>query len=220
MKFLLLLLIMSSNAWTEEDEYKQCIPPAQPFVEEKIRKSYNFDVGETELKDIVIDQKNYAQREEVKALKRRLMFTKRRDVPPLMEAIKTNFDLMVENTDSHNLIQDFPARGSSALISGSEEGTLMISMNNLSQEDLDFIPPESLKKLGKNVNIHYKYPYDAFEYFVTYDGVEQPIDKAIYKMMDEFEDACILRMKENRRIKEVEKNWDKATGKKGGAGVQ
>lgn len=219
MRTLLLFILLANVAIAAdvEDENKQCIPPGQPFLEEKMRKSYHFDLGETELKDIVSDDKNYALREEVKALKRRLMFTKRREIPPLMEELKVNFDHMIVNTDSHNLITDFPARGSSAQISGTEDGTIMISMNNLSQEELDFIPPESLKKLGKGVNIHYKYPYDSFEYFVTYDGVEQPLSKAMYKMLDEFEDACILRMRKNKDVKEVEKNWGKG---KGGAGVQ
>ena len=213
-------MLLSQITWAQEDEYKQCIPPGQPFLEEKLRKSYQVEAGEYELRDIVSDPKNYALREEVKALKRRLMFTKRRDIPPLMEEIKVNFDHMVVNTDSHNLITDFPSRGSQAQVRGTEDGTLMMGMDNLSQEELDFIPPESLKKLGKGISIHYKYPYDSFEYFVTYDGVEQPLSKAMYKMLDEFEDACILRMRRNREIKEVEKSWGKGSSGKGGAGVQ
>jgi hypothetical protein len=204
MKYFLLLILIGS-AFAKEPTPDQCIPPAKPFVEEKLRNSYNLGLAEQELKDIVKDEKNYALREEVKSLKRRVMFSKRREQAPLISEIQTKFDQMILNVVPEEVIVDFPIRGASSTPYSSEDGDIIMSMNNLPQAELDFIPPETLKKLGKNVNVHYKYPYDTFDYYVTYEGNEVPLDRALQKMLDEFEDACILRMMENKRIKGIEK---------------
>ena len=194
-----------SNAYAAEPTPDQCIPPSKPFVEEKLRSSYNLGLAEQELRDIVKDEKNYSLREDIKTLKRRIMFSKRREIAPLISEIQTKYDQMILNVVPEEVIGDFPIRGALSTPHSSEDGEIIMSMNNLPQAELDFIPPETLKKLGKNVNVHYKYPYDNFDYFVTYEGNEISLDRALQKMLGEFEDACILRMMENKRIKGAEK---------------
>lgn len=184
-----------NHAWAEN--MVACHPPSLPFVEDRIRTTYRFDAGEKELKEIVTDQKNYTLREDVKALKRRLMFAKRREIPDITTELQTKFEQMISNVETEKVIADFPSKGASAVVSSSQEGMIKIDMDNLIQEDLEFIPVETRKKLGKTVSIHYKYPYDSFDYYVNYEGQEQPLTKALHKMLDEFQTACLIQMKDN-----------------------
>lgn len=200
MKLFTLFLFLSFEAVAVKDE-GQCIPPSQPFVEEKLRTTYQFSQGERELKDIVSDGKNQALREEVQSLKRRLMFAKRKDVDLIKSELQVKYEQMLSNSETEKEITNFPTQGASSVVTSSSDGFLKVSMNNLIQNDLDFLPPETLKKLGKNVSIAYKYPYDSFDYFLTFEGQELPMQAALQRVMNEFEDACILRLKENQRIR-------------------
>lgn len=209
MKGLFLLFVITS-AFAQEGR-ESCIPPSQPFIQERIRSSYNFGAGEQELQEIVRDEKNYALREQVKSLKRRMMFVKRREKEPLQDEIKNKFDEMVLNAGTEEVINEFPSKGSSAAVSSDNEA-IIITMHNLPQAELDFIPPETLKKMGRSVSIHYKYPYDNYEYFVSYEGEEIELNRAMGKMLNEFEDACILRKMENARARAIRKKDDKDSG--------
>lgn len=218
MKFLFLLFFVCKsyaissqppgNAYVSSlkpSERALCIPPSLSFFENKLRESYQFNAGEKELLMIVKDQKNYALREDVKSLKRKLMFAKRKDVPLLVSELQAKFDQMINNVDTESVITNFPMEGGSAIVSSSTDGSIMISMKDLNPGSLDFIPSKTLKKLEKNVKIQYKYPYDSFDYFLTFEGEELPIAKAVQKIGEEFETSCIVQQIENGWTRDGEK---------------
>ena len=104
---------------------------------------------------------------------------------------------MAANADTEEVIKDYPFKGASSVVEPTEEGKLQITMDRLTDEGLDFIPPETFKKLDKKVTIQYNYPIDSFDYFLTFDGHKVPMEKAMYKMLTDFEDACALKKIEN-----------------------
>jgi hypothetical protein len=89
-------------------------------------------------------------------------------------------------------------------------------MNSLSKEELKFLTPEVLDKLGPRVRIHYMYPYEKFEYYLTYSGEELPMKKALHKMQDDFEDACALQRVEVRRSRDADER-ERIKTNRGGA---
>lgn len=167
-----------------------CHPPSQAFFEEKLRRSFHFETGEKELKEVVSDPRNYSAREEVKTIKRQMVFANRIQSNTLREKLPPKFESMIDVTNRRGAIRDFPVEGSSANLGSSEDGALEISMENLSKEDLEFLPPTVLNKIGNKVKIKYQYPLDRFDYVVSYDGKDLPMERAFGKIQDDFEYAC------------------------------
>ena len=109
---------------------------------------------------------------------------------------------MIGATRKTNQIENFPVSGANSKLT-SETDSLAIEVSNVSKEDLDVLPPQVLDKLSNKVKIRYMYPYDKFEYVLTYDGREFPMQKALAKMQVDFEDACEDRLRENQHTRDL-----------------
>ena len=220
---------MSSNAFAVEaypgrdfsviNTPVYCHPPSQPFFEQKLRQSFRFSEGETELKEVVRDPRNYNTREEIKGLRRQLAFANRVQRSHIESRIIPKVENMIDVTNRRDPISDFPLNGTSANLSSSEEGHLSIAMENLPKENLDFLPPEIVEKIGNNVKINYHYPLDKFDYVISYDGKDLPMDQAFHKMQDDFESVCLTNALNSRGDRQKRENgFESNTPKKGGAG--
>lgn len=179
----------------------QCQAPGQGFLEAKLKETFQVGQGEAELKEWVGHLKNAALREEVKGLDRRSKFSGRLEREDLLRQKQEKFDLMILNTDRSSELKDFPADGTLSKMMSSN-GTIDIEMSNLTKEGLEVFSPEILAKLSPKVKIKYFYPYDKFEYVVTFENKELPIGKALGKMQQEMEQACELRMFDNKEYRE------------------
>lgn len=165
-----------------------------------------LDAGVQELKEIITEPVNYELRNEIKSSYRRLKYARRREKPPIIEKMTSDFDRMILQADVREDIQDFPEKGLTSKVS-SFEGSMMISMSNFTKkEELKFLPPQISAKIGSAVHIRYFYPIDRFEYILPYEGVNLPLDEAFLKMQDEFEVACIARFNENFDARQGVKN--------------
>jgi len=198
--FFLTLISLTSLAYGQE-----CQAPGQSFLHEKLKESFQTAPAERELKEIVSDQRNFSLREEVKALDRRKMYSTRVQEKYLGEEMHQKFDQMIEATGKTEELADFPTPGAIGRLKGTKD-SLAIELTNLSKEDLGVIPPQVLNKLSNKVKIEYKYPYDKYDYFITYSGIEMPLEKGLNKLQEDFEDACIGRLIENQNTKEL---WEK-----------
>jgi hypothetical protein len=199
LKPLILITILFSTTMAHAQE---CQAPGQSYLHEKLKESFVTGPAEKELKDVVIDQRNYNLREEIKALDRRKMYADRAKSKILGEEIHQKFDQMIETTGKNEEIADFPTPGATGRLVGTKD-SIAIELTNLSKEDLGVIPPEVLKKLSNKVKIEYKYPYDKYDYFITYDGREMPLQKGLNELQEDFEEACVGRLIENQRTKEL-----------------
>lgn len=195
-----------------------CQAPGQGFLEEKLKESWRTVAGENELKEIVRDPKNYALREEVKSLDRRSKNANRIEREELANEANRKFIQMIETTGRADEIRDFPLNGASSAVSSNDE-SISIEMKNLSKEDLDVLPPQVLEKLQPKVKIKYYYPYDKFEYHLTYNDRELPMQKAFNKIQNDFEDACDQRKRENQHSRDMNA-WDRRQRGFGGSSGQ
>ena len=163
----------------------------------RLKESFHGKLGEQELKELMIHPKNYEVGQKIKQLDRRTKFSPQRlDREALQYEAQMNFEQAIQNTGRPNVIDHFPATGTQSKLSTSL-GALTIEMDKLDKEDLDVIPKEILDKLEAKVKINYYYPYDKFEYLVTYAGKEQPMQSALLKVQKEMEDHCERRMIDN-----------------------
>lgn len=236
MKRLLLIsiLIFSSNAMALEaypglnfEEINKpvfCHPPSQPFFEQKLRQSFHFSEGETELKEVVRDPRNYTAREEIKGLRRQIVFANRVQRSFLENQIVPKVENMIDVTNRRDPISDFPLNGTTANLSSSEEGHLSIAMENLPKDNLEFLPPQIREKIGNNVKISYHYPLDKFDYIISYNGKELPMSEAFHKMQDDFESVCLTNALNGRGDRQKRENSFKgnvpSSGGSSGAGAQ
>lgn len=179
-----------------------CQAPGQSFLEEKLKASFATVPAEKELKDIALDPKNYDLREELKSLNRRAKFANRIEIKEIETKTNDKFAQMIGATRKTNEIENFPVSGANSKLSG-ENDSLAIEVNNVSKEDLDVLPAKILDKLSNKVKIRYMYPYDKFEYILTYEGREFPMQKALAKMQVDFEDACEDRLRENQHTRDL-----------------
>lgn len=202
MKPLILLSILSLSGLAYGQE---CQAPGQNFLHEKLKESFQTGPAEKELKEVVSDQRNFVLREEVKALDRRKMYSDRKHTKQLGEEMHQKFDQMIEATGRTEELADFPTPGAIGRLKGTKD-SIAIELTNLSKEDLGVIPPQVLEKLSNKVKIEYKYPYDKYAYFITYSGIEMPLEKGLNKLQEDFEDACIGRLIENQNTKQL---WQK-----------
>ncbi len=183
-----------------------CQAPNMSFLFGKLRDSMSLDAGVQELKEIVTEPVNYELRNEIKSSYRRLLYARRREKPPIIEKMTSDFDRMILQADVREDIQDFPRKGLTSKVS-SFEGSIMISMSNFQKKDeMKFLPPEIAKKIGSSVHIRYFYPIDRFEYTLPYDGANFSLDEAFLRMQDEFEVACVARYNGNIDARRANKN--------------
>ncbi len=196
------LLLIISLTLVETSYGASCQAPGQSFLENKLKESFATDPAEKELKEIALDPKNYALREEVKSLNRRSMFANRLEMKEIEQKTNDKFSQMLGAVRKTNDLPDFPISGASSKLT-SENDSLAIEVNNVSKEQLDVLPPKILDKLSNKVKIRYMYPYDKFEYVLTYDGRELPMQAALGKMQMDFEDACEDRLRENQHAKDL-----------------
>lgn len=192
----------------------QCQAPGQGFLEEKVKETFFINQGEDELKEWVGHSKNATLREEIKKLDSRSKFAGRLLREDLLLQSKGKFDNIILNTERPSEISDFPAHGAQSRLMASQ-GAIDIEMSNLSKEGLDVFAPAILAKLSPKVKVKYFFPYDKFEYLLTYDNKELPMGKALGKMQQEMEEACEIRMIENREYRE----WYEKGRSAGGAGT-
>lgn len=220
MKNLLILFLLGTSSFAlaqkeaypalnfgEVDKGVYCHPPSQPFFEKKLRDSFHLSVGETELKEVMRDARNYQAREEIKGINRQLMSSNRVQRSYLQSQLVPKIESLIDETNRRNPIADFPVNGTASTLSSSEDGHLSLSMENLPKDDLEFLPPQIKEKLGSNVKIKYLYPYDKFDYVISYGGKELPMQKAFYKIQDDFEEACLrnaLTGRSDRKKRETE----------------
>lgn len=175
----------------------ECQAPSQGHLEMRLKESFHGNLGERELKEWMIHPSNYEVRQKIKELDRRTKFSQQRlDREALQYEAQMKFDQAIQNTGRPSVMDHFPAAGTQSKVSASP-GALTIEMDKLDKEDLDVIPKEILDMLEPKVKIHYYYPYDKFEYLVTYAGKEQPIESALLKVQKAMEDHCERRMVDN-----------------------
>jgi hypothetical protein len=199
LKYLFVILSLTTAQLSYGDS---CQAPGQSFLEEKLKASFSTEPAEKELKDIALDPKNYELREEVKNLSRRSRFANRFEIKEIETKTNDKFAQMIGATRKTNEIENFPVSGATSRLT-SETDSLAIEVNNVSKEDLDVLPAKVLEKLSNKVKIRYMYPYDKFEYVLTYDGREFPMQKALAKMQVDFEDACEDRLRENLHTRDL-----------------
>jgi hypothetical protein len=181
--------------------FGQCQPPGQGFLEEKLKETFHVSLGEEELREWVGHRKNASLRDEIKSLDRRSKFSGRLEREDLLVQSKDKFDMMILNTERPSDFDNFPAVGAQSKMMSSN-GAMDIEMSNLSKEGLDVFAPEILAKLSPKVKVKYFYPYDKFQYILTYDNKELPMGKALGKMQQEMEKACEVQMIDNREYRE------------------
>jgi hypothetical protein len=186
-----------------------CLPPGQGFLEGKVKEVFHANLGETELKEWMMHPSNGPIRQELREIDRRHKFAPNRLMrEELMATSRLKFDQAILNNERPSDMDNFPASGTHSKISSSE-GALTLEMSGLSKEELDVLPKEVLTKLDPKIKINYSFPYDKFEYFLTYDGKELPILKALIKVQQDMEKACEQNQFDN---KEYNRWYDKTHG--------
>lgn len=203
MKSLILLSIFSLTTAAYAQFRPKCQAPGGSFIEDRLKEAFATAPAEKELKDVVLDQRNYSLREDIKSINRRKMYADRIKMKELEEETHAKFDQMIDTTGRNEDITDWPQPRAFGRLS-STGSAIAIELNNLSKEDLDVLPKPVLDKLSNKVKIEYKYPYDNYDYFLTYDGREYPMDKAMNKIQKDFEDACEQTLAENQNSKDMQ----------------
>lgn len=194
------ILLCASNAFGQYQP--KCQAPGQGFLEGRIKEVFMTGPGEKELKDVVLDQRNYTLREEIKSINRRKQLADRIKMKELEYETSNRFAQMIEVTGRNEDITDWPSPRAYGRLSTSGNA-IAIELNNLSKEDLDVLPDEVNNKLSNKIKIEYKYPLDSYQYYLTYDGREYPMDKAMLKMQRDFEDACEQRLRDNQHAADL-----------------
>jgi hypothetical protein len=218
MKSLLLALIILPIT---QGLASECQVPSQGHLEMRLKENFHGSAGERELKEWMIHPSNGEVRNNLKELDRRIKFTPQRlDREVLQDETQVKFEQAIMNTGRPSEMDHFPVVGTSSRITGSK-GALTLEMNNLQKDDLDVFPKEILDKIEPKVKINYYYPYDKFEYLMTYDGKEQPMGVALLRVQKDMEANCERRMIENQEYRHWYKESRKIEASTGsGRGVQ
>lgn len=225
MKKLLSLLILSHSLTIAASD---CHPPSQGHLEGVLKDSFYASKGESELREWMNHPNNTEIKKELKALDRRSKFTTRLKREELYAEAQVKFETAILNNERSDEMENFPVVGTRSKISTSQN-TLILEMSNFSKDDLNVIPKEILEKLEPKVKINYYFPYDKFEYLLTYEGKELPMNKALQKVQAEMETLCEMREIENGEYRRwYQKNYggdgngrygaDKGVSGKGAAG--
>ena len=191
-KLLSILFLFHATGASASD----CHPPSQGFLEGVVRESFHATEGENELREWMRHPKNSEIRNEIKALDRRSKFNTRLKREELLAESQIKYETAILNNERPADIEHFPVVGAHSKMTASL-GALTLEMSNLSKDDLSVIPKEILDKLDSKVKINYELPYDKFEYLLTYDGKELPMNKALGKVQEDMEKACELREIDN-----------------------
>ncbi len=182
--------------------FANCQAPGQGFLEERLKSTFHIDRGEAELKEWVMHPKNNQARNEIRSLDRKIKFAQfRLQREDFLKETKIQFEKIIQNNERTDEIENFPAIGSNSKLIP-DEGNLSIEMEQLPKEKLDVLPKEILDKLASKVRVNYKFPYDKFEYILTYSGTELPMKEAFLKIQGEMEEICNLQMKSNHESRE------------------
>jgi hypothetical protein len=179
-----------------------CLAPGQDFLAVKIKEAFHIDKGEQELKEWVQHPKNSQARHELRTLDRRFKFAQfRSQRESILEDSKNKFEEIIENNQRADEIEHFPVQGTQSKLKA-EPGSLSIEMKNLTKDELDFFPKEVLDKLDTKVSVKYFFPYDRFEYDLSYEGKQLPMDQALNKIQGEMEASCAQNMRKNHEDRE------------------
>lgn len=210
--FLCLIPVFSAQAF-------ECQAPGQGFLESRVKEVFQAKLGETELKELMLHPKNTQVRQELKELDRRTKFTAQRmDREKLQTESLVQFEQALQNAERTSEFDHFPVINSVSKMSGSA-GALTIEMNKLPKEELDVLPPEILSKLDSKIKINYYYPYDKYEYFLTYDGKELPMQKALNVVQSDMEKNCEQRIYDNNEYRRWYKDKHQGEAKAASTGV-
>jgi len=197
----ILLLLLSLNPVVSAAS--SCQAPPQGMMETRIRETFFVSHGETELKEWMSHPSNYEIRHKLKELDRRIKFSPQRlQREELIAETQVKFDQAIMNTGRPYMMEHFPAPQAFSKVFASQ-GSLSLEMRNFEKESLDFLSPEVLKKLEGKVRLNYHFPYDKFDYFLTYNGKELPMQDALLLVQKDMEAACEIRMIENDSYR----NW-------------
>lgn len=191
-----------------------CQAPGQGFLEARIKETFHASLAQSELKEWMSHPSNSEVRRNLKSLDQRIKFSPQRSTrEKLLAESQLQFEQAIVNTGAPSVIKNFPAPSTeSSMIS--EEGALSIEMSKLSKEELDFLPKPIADKLEPKIKINFFFPYDKFEYFLTYDGKELPMEKALLKVQKDMEDQCERRVIQNGE----DRRWYQKNHGGGGAG--
>src|SRR4051812_34623441 len=86
----------------------KCQAPGHGFLEGRIKEAFNLAPAEKELKDVVVDARNYSLREDVKSLNRRKMYADRIAMKDLESETHSKFDQMIDTAGRNEDITDWP----------------------------------------------------------------------------------------------------------------
>jgi hypothetical protein len=179
-----------------------CLAPSTVFIEGQLREALQLSLAEAELKEIVSDPRVMEQRTGIQALHRRTYFSGRRERPLLERDLARSFQEILDLTGRGETIENFPMAGARGQVRSADNGTLMIALENLPSPEVGFLPEQVKAKLGRTAKIHYRYPLDRFDYVISYGGEELALPRALQRLQDDFEDACVRRSLENEDERE------------------
>ena len=178
----------------------QCAAPTMNYLLDKLKVSFQATDGEQLLKEIVTGPENYASREELKSLYRQLHTSRILLRQSLKDKMAAEFEKIIDGAKLREGIPDFPTKGQKASLL-SNENSLVLKINSLDTETISFLPEETISKISPWIMIRYYYPIDKFEYVVTFNNEELPLQKAMTRIQSEFESACYNRFWENVSIR-------------------
>ncbi len=194
MKSFLGILLFFKSALLSASE---CQAPGQGFMQIRLKETFHTTLAETELREWMTHPKNQEVRQTLKALDQKIKFSPQRlHREELLDDSQLNFELAVQNTGRPSLMDNFPKDGARSVVSGTK-GSLSIEMSKLKKEELDFMPKSVLDKLEPKVKVNYFFPYDKFEYHLTYDGKELPMEAALIQVQKDMEVVCEHRRMDN-----------------------
>lgn len=192
-RLFLTIFILKATAALASD----CQAPGQGFLDIRIKETFHASLAQSELKEWMSHPSNSEVRRNLKSIDQRIKFSPQRSTrEKLLAESQLQFEQAITNTGNPSLIKNFPAPSTESRVM-SEQGALSIEMSRLSKEELDFLPKLVEDKLEPKIKIHYFFPYDKFEYFLTYDGRELPMEKALLKVQKDMEDNCERRVIQN-----------------------
>jgi hypothetical protein len=184
-----------------------CLAPSQNHLERILDESFKIEKGKRELREWMLHPSNGQLREDIKEIDRAKKYAFRPKEEALLDESQKKFEQVIVNNERPALIENFPEKGASSEVTASK-GALTIEMSSLSKYDLSVIPKEVLNNLDPKIKINYVYPYDKYEYFLTYKNRELPMRKALNELQEDYEDACLMKdaIQDRTRIKNQQIN--------------
>jgi hypothetical protein len=193
---------------TKVNRLVYCHPPNHSVFEAKLRQWFHLEDLERELKEVVQEPENYEQREKISSLHRGLYFATRIKEKEIKDQLRTEFEVMAVKSRPEP-IEELPVKGSKAKLSGSDDGALEISAENIPPIEQELIDETTIKKIRDSVKVRYFYPIDKFKYVFNMDGKELNLTEVIGKLQTSFEENCFsnaLSARQGRKRREAEFN--------------